>query len=108
MRNQIIKIIRPYKKYFCDYCGAKDGRRDRIAEQIADRLVSNGLTILDWIPVEERLPTREDANESESILAIQKDEGYVGRWLWDIVARYPTEFTCWMPLPEPPKEEKDD
>ncbi len=57
----------------------------------------------EWISVEDRLPTIEDANETESILAIHKDEKYVGRWLWDIVAEYPTEFTHWMPLPEPPK-----
>ena len=58
-----------------------------------------------WIPVTERLPTREDANETGSILAINKDEKYVGRWIWDIVARWPDEFTDWMPLPQPPKGE---
>ena len=51
------------------------------------------------------LPTREDANETESILAIDKDKRYVGRWVWDIVARWPTEFTYWMPMPQPPKGE---
>lgn len=71
----------------------------------ADMLIANGVTIQKWIPVTERLPTEDDANETESILAINKDEGYVGRWIWDIVARYPTEFTHWMPLPEPPKGE---
>ncbi len=58
-----------------------------------------------WISVKDRLPTREDANETESVLAINKDEGYVSRWVWDIVVRYPTEFTNWMPLPQPPKGE---
>ena len=62
-------------------------------------------TVQEWIPVKDRLPTREDANETESILAINKDEKYVGRWVWDIVARWPTEFTYWMPMPQPPKGE---
>ena len=75
------------------------------AEVIADGLIAHGVTVQEWISVKDRLPTREDANETESILAINKDEKYVGRWGWDIVARWPTEFTYWMPLPQPPKGE---
>ena len=73
--------------------------------RIADHLIAHGVTVQEWISVKDRLPTREDANETESILAINKDEKYVGRWVWDIVARWPTEFTYWMPLPQPPKGE---
>ena len=58
-----------------------------------------------WISVEERLPTRADANPNESVLAIQKDDGFARAWLWDIVVRYYGEFTHWMPLPEPPEVE---
>lgn len=71
----------------------------------ADHLITHGVTVQEWIAVKDRLPTREDANETESILAINKDEKYVGRWVWDIVARWPTGFTYWMPLPQPPKGE---
>ena len=74
-------------------------------EHVANWLVQNDVTVQEWISVNDRLPTREDANETESILAINKDEKYVGRWVWDIVARWPTEFTYWMPLPQPPKGE---
>ena len=74
-------------------------------EEAANYLIANGVTVQEWISVKDRLPTREDANETESILAINKDEKYVGRWVWDIVARWPTEFTYWMPLPQPPKGE---
>ena len=77
----------------------------KLAENIADDLIADGVTVHEWISVKDRLPTREDANETESILAINKDEKYVGRWVWDIVARWPTEFTYWMPLPQPPKGE---
>ena len=58
-----------------------------------------------WIPVTERLPKREDANLYESILAINKEDGVPRSWIWDIVVDYRTEFTHWMPLPEPPKGE---
>ena len=74
-------------------------------ETVASYLMSHGVTVQEWISVNDRLPTREDANETESILAINKDEKYVGRWVWDIVARWPTEFTYWMPMPQPPKGE---
>ena len=74
-------------------------------EAVADYLLDHGVTVQEWISVKDRLPTREDANETESILAINKDERYVGRWVWDIVARWPTEFTYWMPMPQPPKGE---
>ena len=92
VREKLVKLIRhEVVPYF--------------AERIADHLIANGVTVQEWISVKDRLPTREDANETESILAINKDEKYVGRWVWDIVARWPTEFTYWMPLPEPPKGE---
>lgn len=58
-----------------------------------------------WISVEERLPTRADANPNESVLAIAKDDGFARSWIWDIVERYYGEFTYWMPWPEPPEVE---
>ena len=76
------------------------------AEDVADHLIANGVTVQRWTPVSERLPTRDDANETESILAIHKNDGFVGRWIWDIVVRFHTEFTHWMQLPEPPGEEE--
>ena len=79
--------------------------RTGCAEYFADYLIAHGVTVQEWISVSDRVPTREDANETESILAINKDEKYVGRWVWDIVARWPTEFTYWMPMPQPPKGE---
>ena len=93
VREKLIQLLAPTSLEFEE------------AEYLADYLVKNGVTVQEWISVKDRLPTREDANETESILAINKDEKYVGRWVWDIVARWPTEFTYWMPLPEPPKGE---
>lgn len=99
MRENLIKILDTH----CDYAGHVDCKED-CTECLANHLIANGVTVQQWIPVTERLPTREDANETESILAIHKADGYVGRWIWDIVVRYPKEFTHWMPLPQPPKE----
>jgi hypothetical protein len=58
-----------------------------------------------WIPVTERLPTAEDADKCHSVLAIEKTDGYVRIWTWYSVSCFPTEFTHWMPMPEPPKGE---
>ena len=98
VREKLVELLTEF--YGCDpvYYGV-----DALA--IADHLIANGVTVQEWISVKDRLPTREDANETESILAINKDERYVGRWVWDIVARWPTEFTYWMPIPQPPKGE---
>lgn len=58
-----------------------------------------------WISVEERLPNREDADPKGFIIAIDKESNKSKIWWFDIVAKYPQEFTHWMPLPEPPKED---
>ena len=41
-------------------------------EAVADYLLDHGVTVQEWISVKDRLPTREDANETESILANNK------------------------------------
>ena len=60
----------------------------------------------EWINVKDRLPTKEDTNKSEMIIAIYVEEGFPKPWYWNIVAKYPSVFSHWMPLPEPPKEDK--
>jgi hypothetical protein len=105
MREKLIELLKEADRYEFEE-QKKSGTFSAEAgwKLLADHLIANGVTVQQWIPVTERLPTREDANETESILAIHKADGYVGRWIWDIVARYPKEFTHWMPLPQPPKE----
>lgn len=58
-----------------------------------------------WISVKDRLPNREDADPKGFIIAIDKESNKSKIWWFDIVAKYPQEFTHWMPLPEPPKED---
>ena len=71
---------------------------------VADHLISNGATVQKWIPVSERLPTEEDADEYETVYAISKGS-YPKQWHWTKVAELHDHFTHWMPLPpEPPKE----
>ena len=58
----------------------------------------------EWISVKDRLPEEEDSTRG-MVLAVENDkERMVKLWGWDIVVKYPNEFTHWMPLPQPPKE----
>lgn len=61
----------------------------------------------EWISVKERLPTEEDTNGQDFVIAIDIDDGVAKLWDWEIVARYSREFVCWMPLPPMPGEEKE-
>jgi hypothetical protein len=90
---------------------------DEVVADIAGHLIDNGVTVQEWISVEERLPEHDklvlvcDANEGV--------HGYVGIWSFEIDKDdgsdcwydsggwwHPLEeVTHWMPLPEPPKGE---
>lgn len=88
-------------------------------EKIADYLITNGVTVQEWIPVEERLP----CDDCDWVLAIGKfvpENTYgkpiiselrkAGKWWKDTNDEFPLEdmgirITHWMPLPEPPKED---
>lgn len=67
-----------------------------------------------WIPVTERLPTEEDSNEYDCVLAVNESYGerVVDSWHYKTVCDYIKDFSYWMPfsfLPEPPKKSvKDD
>ena len=81
------------------------------AECIADRLITNGVTIQRWIPVEERLPGNEQV-----VIVCDIRENWIGCWEYrhggEWADNYLTfsnsDITHWMPMPEPPKEDEDD
>ena len=71
-----------------------------------------------WIPVTERLPELQNWGASKLVLGIVQNESgygypppnpcfcvYLGNQKWRIRGRMAT-ITHWMPLPEPPEEEK--
>lgn len=78
---------------------------------IADHLIENGVTVSDtnvgkWIPVTERMPTKEDGKIMGGYLPAIQIGKKPNIWKWTEVAKHPEYFTHWMPMPEPPKEEK--
>ena len=92
------------------------------SEEIADHLIDNGVTVQEWISVEERLP---DNKEHDWVLAqVVEDNGFMHiprvmeyrqakndwfeetyGWLSEHNGLF--SVTHWMPLPNPPKGEED-
>ena len=75
----------------------------------ADHLISNGVTVQEWISVEERLPT-----DFISVLGYMTDAGefppvrecyIVGNAFFFPSLRDVHPVSHWMPLPKPPKGE---
>ena len=87
-----------------------DPETGSFAEYLADHLIANGVTVQEWISVDERLPEHGDV-----VLCFMKFggqrlllwDGVSSRWLgyglgddWK-----KTDVANWMPLPNPPKGE---
>ena len=90
------------------------------AEVIADGLIANGVTVQEWISVDDRLP---DNKEYDWVLAqVVEDNGFMhiptvmeyrqskNDWFEETygwISEHNGAFTVthWMPLPEPPKGE---
>ena len=72
-------------------------------DEIADELISNGVTVQEWISVGDRLP-----EDSATVLVCHKNglvttNAWLGAHWWFKDERNP--ITHWMPLPQPPKGE---
>ena len=76
--------------------------------RIADHLISNGVTVQEWISVKDRLP---ESGKESVLIALRWGEVDIGwcedgRWRSEFVNEYEDgEVTHWMPLPNPPKGE---
>jgi hypothetical protein len=115
MKETIIDLLTDVKaKGFWEYgtdrnTGEKDGH-DMTAEDIADYLLENGVTVQRWISVKDRLPDDFSAFLCRVIRPIRGGT-YVRetRILW---CDYDKSWNCegiivthWMELPEPPEGE---
>ena len=80
------------------------------SDEIADHLISNGVTVQEWISVKERLP-QEKVNcivHYKHAYCDNDDYWAIGMRFYDgekfqVGPAY--KVTHWMPLPEPPKGE---
>ena len=81
------------------------------AEVIADGLIEHGVTVQEWISVDDRLPEvggyvvciakRNPFSRFMPMVARIEKNG----WVNPMTEQYISEVTRWMPLPNPPKGE---
>lgn len=72
-------------------------------DEIVDYLIANGVTFRKWIPVTEQLPD----DDVQVLACTKKGKPFPahcedGKWR----VSHSVTITHWMPLPEPPKEER--
>ena len=121
IKEKLVELLEPNMGGFT--CGDESGScefhncRTCNAINLADHLIANGVTIQEWIPVEERLPGKDENGMNESVLVcVDGDcvgEAYMSEysesgWTWVGEDGIDVEgiVTHWMPLPEPPKAEE--
>ena len=88
-----------------------DPETGSFTEYLADHLISNGVTVQEWISVEDRLPEvggyvvciakRNPFSRFMPMVARIEKNG----WVNPITEQYISEVTHWMPMPNPPKGE---
>ena len=115
----------------CEFCNDIDGCVHRQKEIIADRLIANGVTVQEWVSVDDRLPEMGEHYQSEDVLVCidyrpddpdTTKDSYVSIDHVDFNCFGQGWFSCerddprdgepspyfvthWMPLPNPPKGE---
>ena len=74
--------------------------------QLVDKMITNGVTVQDWVSVEERLP---DVGLDVLFVCENKSYGvgaYSDTYRDFFIGQFPVKnVTHWMPLPQPPKGE---
>ena len=106
MRDKLIELLCDCQhEYDKAYMEAIVGKRLPPPERVffADHLIANGVTVNEWISVEERLPEKNSAvivcTRTENVFqALYRYDG------WDLLEAIAAKITHWMPLPQPPKE----
>ena len=90
---------------------SEDDRLDYSFEDVADHLIMNGVTVQEWISVDDRLPEnggyvvcvakRNPFSRFMPMVARIEKNG----WVNPITEQYISEVTHWQPMPQPPKGE---
>ena len=94
-----------------------DPEKGSFTEYLADHLISNGVTVQEWIPVEERLPENDvmvigyTPCDGFMFVGYYHEEKKYDWKVWRIITAMRStkvitkKVTHWMPLPEPPEGE---
>ena len=123
VREKLVELLKTNacpSPFMCDPACRYYGLGDCFTYRFADHLISNGVTVQEWIPASE--PPKKITNK---VIVLCKNgyrgfghyEDYKGKqtWYnlesgkpftdWDLEDCESYEVTHWMPIPEPPKGE---
>ena len=109
VREKLVELLDDMQKSGTGYFGSAIENK-----KIADYLIRHGVTVQEWIPVEDRLPEYSNDGFADAVLVT---DGFVqhmayfvgGEWRFaesgEIKEPMWYRITHWMPLPQPPKGE---
>ena len=100
VREKLVELLTEF--YGCDPM-----YYDVDALAIAQHLITNGVTVQEWIPADDRLP-----DDNDRVIAFRPNEPeisaykYCVMWGWSVKASLKHRgITHWMDMPQPPKGE---
>ena len=104
VREKLVELLNEVQETGVNEIPAGFGcTREYIAnEKVASHLTDNGVTVKEWIPVDDRLPDK----PMKCLVYTKRGEcgGYdISYYNQGFYLQY-ANVTHWMPLPEPPKE----
>ena len=123
IREKLVELLKTSacpSTFICDPTCKYYGFEDCFPERFADYLIAHGVTVQEWISVDDRLP---DNKEYDWVLAqVVEDNGFMhiptvmeyrqskNDWFEETygwLSEHNGTFTVthWMPLPQPPKGE---
>ena len=113
VREKLIELLKTNAcpaPFMCDPACRYYGFGDCFPDRFADHLISNGVTVQEWISVEDRLP-EEKVNcivHYKHAYCDNDDYWAIGICFYDgekFQMDWSYKVTHWMPLPKPPKGE---
>ena len=106
VKTKLVELLEPHMSGLaCEYESGScelTSCRSCNARNIADHLISNGVTVQEWVSVEDRLP------EENTTVIVATDNGIVFQCLysydgWNLWDGNEVNITHWQPMPQPPK-----
>ena len=113
VREKLVELLKTNacpSPFMCDQACKYYGYGDCFPDRYADHLISNGVTVQEWISVKDRLPEEKVNCIVHYKHAYCDNDGYwaIGICFYDgdkFQLKSAYKVTHWIPLPEPPKGE---
>ena len=113
VREKLVELLKTNAcpaPFMCDPACRYYGFGDCFPDRFADHLISNGVTVQEWIPVDDRLPEEKVNCIVHYKHAYCENDDYwaIGICFYDgekFQLNPAYKVTHWMPLPHPPKGE---